>query len=1128
MRRYLSLCLFLTLVFPGVVLATSFVMVPDEAMVDQAPLVIEGTVISGSLAEMASGLSTVYQVEIVETLKGTATGQIVSVRVPGGVRPNGTGFQIWGAPSFAVGEQALFFLTARPDGTYDLVQLMLGVFKEKEEPGGRKVFRRDFAEAREVTPDGRPVPPGREKDRRYQEFKGWVKSRAKGQKGAQDYFVEPQTLEGSGEEGELQSITAPYAFFTYSGNGLKIRWFTFDGGGSASWRANFSGLPAVAGTRATEVQNAVNAWTNDAGSKVNYSYAGTTASTAGFTSFDGINSVLFEDPNNFISGSFNCVSGGIIAQGGPWFSGTQSFNGETYNVVAGADVIVQDGASCYLTGHTGKDGEETYAHELGHTLGLGHSAVGDALMNALAHADGRGAQLQADDQAGIAILYPNGGGGGGNTPPTISDITNRTINEDGTTGVINFTVDDAETAAGSLGVSGSSSNQSLVPNGNIVFGGSGGNRTVTVTPVGNQNGSATITVTVSDGQASDSDTFLLTVNAVNDPPSIANIPNQTTAANQPKGPISFTVSDIDNPVGSLTLSGTSSNQALVPNGNISFGGNGGNRTVTVTPAAGQSGSAIITVTVSDGSLNASDPFTLTVTPPPEPPVISTIPNQTIDEDQNTGAIPFTVSDPDTPLGSLTLSGSSSNQSLVPNGSITFGGSAGNRTVTVTPAHNATGTATITVTVSDGTSNDSTPFTVTVQGVPDPPTITDIPNQTIAVNTNTGAIPFTIADPDTAVGSLQLSATSFNTNLVPTANITFGGSGGSRNVTVTPAAGETGVASIRVTVSDGSGSDISQFNVTVTGSGGGGGGEGLVLSYPDGDTGIPGVRRQDGGNDANNLAPANPRLGIDYIFQVKLTDPSGQPPAAMKLILNGVGYNMSLASGTPATGAVYNFTTQLGPKALHTFHFEARDGSANILDRLPENGENNGPQVQLLNGANMVGISKNLGTTSINAVTAFDTANAYRWISAGLSTNVDQGGFQLVDQSGSVEDGEAYFILRNGSPATLPNLSFLADNTNNTVTYQLQPGWNLISLPYEGRLQLGQVQVRRNAASAVSWLQAASNGWVVNAAYYFNGSDWGGTYSFLTDQGVLVSWLGYWIYLAKDDATYSLVFTKPGS
>ena len=72
---------------------------------------------------------------------------------------------------------------------------------------------------------------------------------------------------------------------------------------------------------------------------------------------------------------------------------------------------------------------------------------------------------------------------------------------------------DVETAAGSLVVSGSSNNAVLVPTGNITFGGSGANRTVTVTPVAGQTGTATITVTVSDGQAPTNTNFSVTVNA---------------------------------------------------------------------------------------------------------------------------------------------------------------------------------------------------------------------------------------------------------------------------------------------------------------------------------------------------------------------------------------------------------------------------------------------------------------------------------------------------------------------------------------------------------------------------------------------------------------------------------------
>lgn len=101
-----------------------------------------------------------------------------------------------------------------------------------------------------------------------------------------------------------------------------------------------------------------------------------------------------------------------------------------------------------------------------------------------------------------------------NDPPTISDITDKSTSEDITL-TIPFTVGDIDTPVGNLTVSGSSSNQLLVPDVNIVFGGSGASRTLTITPVTNQTGTATITVTVSDGSLSSYDTFVMTVTAGN-------------------------------------------------------------------------------------------------------------------------------------------------------------------------------------------------------------------------------------------------------------------------------------------------------------------------------------------------------------------------------------------------------------------------------------------------------------------------------------------------------------------------------------------------------------------------------------------------------------------------------------
>ncbi|GEP42061.1 hypothetical protein BGE01nite_13520 [Brevifollis gellanilyticus] len=89
------------------------------------------------------------------------------------------------------------------------------------------------------------------------------------------------------------------------------------------------------------------------------------------------------------------------------------------------------------------------------------------------------------------------------------------------------------------------------------------------------------------------------------------------------------------------------------------------------------------------------------------PVIGTIPDTTVAQNQPTGDIPFTVG----VVGALTAA--SSNTTLVPNASIVLGGSGTNRTVAITPVAGQFGTSTITVT--DPTSGATSSFVLTVQG-----------------------------------------------------------------------------------------------------------------------------------------------------------------------------------------------------------------------------------------------------------------------------------------------------------------------------------------------------------------------------------------------------------------------------
>lgn len=103
----------------------------------------------------------------------------------------------------------------------------------------------------------------------------------------------------------------------------------------------------------------------------------------------------------------------------------------------------------------------------------------------------------------------------GTTPPSISAISDRTINANTSTGPIALTIGDDVTPVASLSLSSSSSNTNLVPTNNIVFGGAGASRTVTVTPQLNQTGTASLTIIVTDAKgARGLATFELTVVAV--------------------------------------------------------------------------------------------------------------------------------------------------------------------------------------------------------------------------------------------------------------------------------------------------------------------------------------------------------------------------------------------------------------------------------------------------------------------------------------------------------------------------------------------------------------------------------------------------------------------------------------
>lgn len=142
-----------------------------------------------------------------------------------------------------------------------------------------------------------------------------------------------------------------------------------------------------------------------------------------------------------------------------------------------------------------------------------------------------------------AVLVTGCGGGGSgsgatppqNTAPVLSSLLAQTVNQDTSTPALAFTVND-DGGAGAVTLTVSSSDATLLPGYGLVLGGSGANRTITVTPAEDATGTANVTVSAKDAQGmSSSVSFPVTVKAVSQ--SVANYTSSAFALMETDVPV---------------------------------------------------------------------------------------------------------------------------------------------------------------------------------------------------------------------------------------------------------------------------------------------------------------------------------------------------------------------------------------------------------------------------------------------------------------------------------------------------------------------------------------------------------------------------------------------------------------
>lgn len=471
----------------------------------------------------------------------------------------------------------------------------------------------------------------------------------------------------------------------------------------------------------------------------------------------------------------------------------------------------------------------------------------------------------APNQSGTAVITvrvtDSGGiaGGGENTitraftvsvtavndAPTLDTINNpAAILEDAASQSINLSgISAGGGESQTLTISATSSNVALTGNPSVTYVSPNATGSLSYTPAANLSGTAVITVTVNDGGGVAnggvdrvSRSFTVSVTPVNDAPTL-NVISDPAPIQQDAGAQAINLAGISAGGGEtqiLSVTALSDNIALIPNPTVSYTNPNATGSLSYTPVAGQSGSAIITVTVGDnggvtnGGVNSfSRTFTVTVLPqqPNQAPTLDAILNPAaILEDataQTVNLSGITAGGSETQL--LTVTARSDNDGLIPNPAVTYSSPNQLGSLSYAPVANKSGNATITVTVMDnggvlagGVNTTTRTFTVSVTPVNDAPSFTKGPDQSVvstsgAQTVNAWATNLVAGPPDEAAQTFTFTVTNNSNSLFavqpaidPTGRLTY-----------TPAAGAVGTATVTVTLGDSGG--IANGGVNSSGS-----------------------------------------------------------------------------------------------------------------------------------------------------------------------------------------------------------------------------------------------------------------------------------------------------------------------